>query len=112
MNTLDNQHGCWAEVANALPAVRSNANPVMAIEAMGLTPISPVIAEVGIVEIPDLARITKFPAVPKFTGAWAAGATYCMSIKATATRPIRTRFFPFTTTATSGDLVFICFLHS
>src|ERR1039457_3946484 len=74
----------WADVANGLPAVRSKANPVMAVAPMGLTPISPVIAEVGIVEIPDLARITKLPAVPRFTGACTAAATPHRNITAAA----------------------------
>jgi len=41
----------------------------MAVESIGLTPILPVIAEVGTVEIPDLARMTKLLAIPKVTGA-------------------------------------------
>jgi hypothetical protein len=44
----------------------------MAAEAMGLTPMSPVMAEVGTVEIPVLARMTKLFAVPRLTGCAAA----------------------------------------
>jgi hypothetical protein len=63
---------------------------------MGLTPISPVIAEVGIVEIPDFARITKLPAVPRFTGVCTAVATRHRNIPvATRTRPVRNRFLLF-----------------
>jgi hypothetical protein len=40
----------------------------MAVEPMGLTPISPVTTELGTVEIPDFARIAKLPADPRFTG--------------------------------------------
>ena len=38
----------------------------------GLTPIFPTIEVVPVVEIPDFDRITKLPAVPRFTGARAA----------------------------------------
>src|SRR5450830_1991908 len=41
----------------------------MVLAGAGLTPISPVIEEVLVVEIPDFARITKLPAVPRTTGA-------------------------------------------
>jgi hypothetical protein len=41
----------------------------MYVAAAGLTPISPVIEVVPVVEIPVFARITKFPAVPRDTGA-------------------------------------------
>jgi hypothetical protein len=44
------------------------ANPVMAVALIGLTPIFPVILVVPVVEIPDFDRITKLPAVPRFTG--------------------------------------------
>ena len=40
----------------------------MAVESIGLTPISPVTADVGTEEIPDFDRITKLPAVPRSTG--------------------------------------------
>ena len=40
----------------------------MAVAAIGLTPISPTIEVVPVVEIPDFARITKLPAVPRSTG--------------------------------------------
>ena len=44
-------------------------NPVMAVLAIGLTPIFPVIFVVPVVEIPDFDNTTKVPAVPRFTGA-------------------------------------------
>ncbi len=37
--------------------------------AIGLTPISPVIKVVPVVEMPDLAKATKLPAEPKLTAA-------------------------------------------
>jgi hypothetical protein len=40
---------------------------------MGLTPILPVTVDWGTVEIPDFARITKSPAVPRPTRAGLAG---------------------------------------
>lgn len=83
----------------------------MAVESIGLTPMSPVIAEGGTVEIPDFVRIAKLPAVPRFIGACAAVATDCRNIMATPTRPVRTRLLPFAITA--DELVFIlclCFL--
>jgi hypothetical protein len=43
-------------------------NPVMKVAAAGLTPMFPVTAEVGTVEIPLFARITKLPAVPSLKG--------------------------------------------
>jgi hypothetical protein len=44
----------------------------MALLPIGLTPISPVMWVVPVVEIPDFDRITKLPAVPRFTGGSAA----------------------------------------
>ena len=55
----------------------------MAVDPMGLTPMSPVIADVGTVEIPDLERITKLPAVPRLTGARAANASWFKNIATT-----------------------------
>jgi hypothetical protein len=43
-------------------------NPVMAVAAIGLAPISPVIAVVPVDEIPVFVRIAKLPAEPRFTG--------------------------------------------
>lgn len=40
----------------------------MAVLVIGLTPISPTIEVAPVVEIPDFDRITKLPAVPRFTG--------------------------------------------
>jgi len=48
-------------------AVREN--PVMAVELIGLTAMSPVITDLGTEEIPDFARIAYLPAVPRLTGA-------------------------------------------
>jgi hypothetical protein len=44
----------------------------MALLSIGLTPISPVMWVVPVVEIPDFDRITKLLAVPRFTGSRAA----------------------------------------
>ena len=55
----------------------------MPVESIGLTPISPVTADVGTVDIPDFARITKLPAVPRFTGACAAVASWRKHITVT-----------------------------
>ena len=41
----------------------------MKLAAAGLIPMSPVIAVTPVVEISVFARITKLPAVPRFTGA-------------------------------------------
>jgi hypothetical protein len=41
----------------------------MAVLSIGLTPMSPTIEVAPVVEIPDFDRITKLPAVPRFTGA-------------------------------------------
>ena len=46
--------------------------PVMKEAAIGLTPMSPVMAEVGTVEMPLLARMAKSSAVLRSTGAVAA----------------------------------------
>lgn len=46
-----------------------------AVPAIGPTPISPVKIELGTVETPALARMTKLPAVPRRTGAWPVRAT-------------------------------------
>jgi len=43
------------------------ANPVMAVELIGLTPISPVIDDVPVFETPDFARIAKLQAEPRST---------------------------------------------
>jgi hypothetical protein len=40
----------------------------MKLAAAGLNPRFPVTAVVPVVEIADFARITKLPAVPRFTG--------------------------------------------
>lgn len=56
-------------VANVFEESIVSENPVMKDAAAGLTPISPVIAEVGTVEMADFASTAKFPAVPRSTGA-------------------------------------------
>jgi hypothetical protein len=40
----------------------------MAVWSIGLTPMSPVIRVVPVVDIPDFANIAKSPALPRFTG--------------------------------------------
>jgi 4-hydroxy-tetrahydrodipicolinate synthase len=49
--------------------IESNPLPVKAVLAIGLTAILPVIVVVPVVEIPDLARIVKWEALPRCTGA-------------------------------------------
>ena len=46
------------DVENCPPTSRVKLKPVMAVAAMGETPISPVMTELGTVEMPDFARIT------------------------------------------------------
>src|SRR5450830_1571016 len=46
----------------------------MKLAAAGLTPISPTIAVVPMVEMADFAKTTKFPAVPRLTAAGPFGA--------------------------------------
>jgi hypothetical protein len=59
-----------ADVEYALAAGSVNAKfPVIYVAWAGLTPISPTIAVVPVLEIPVFARITKLPAVPRFTAA-------------------------------------------
>src|SRR5450759_3148553 len=55
------------DVENVFVASITNPNPVMKLAAAGLTPISPVIAVVPVVETDVFARITKSPAVLRFT---------------------------------------------
>jgi len=56
-------------VENVFEASIVNPNPVMAVAAIGLTPISPVIKVDPVVDIPDFAKMTKLPADPRFTAA-------------------------------------------
>jgi len=65
--------------------VCDNENPVMAVDAIGLTPRSPVMAEVGTFVIPDFVRMTKWAAAPRFTGAGDAARAGC---------PVHTRARP------------------
>ena len=58
----------WVDVEKVFELSAVSENPVRADPSIGLTPISPVIAEVGIVSIPDFAKMTKSPAVPSETG--------------------------------------------
>jgi hypothetical protein len=55
----------------------TSANPVMAVEAIGLTPMSPVILEAGTLVIPDLVNITNELACRRFTGARLAANAGC-----------------------------------
>ena len=55
------------EVEYVLELVSFNPNPVMAVAAIGLTPMFPTIEVVPVVVIPDLDRITKFAAFPRYT---------------------------------------------
>jgi hypothetical protein len=57
------------DVENVFDLSIVNPNPVMALAAAGLTPISPVTWVDPVVEIPVFARITKLPAVPRSTTA-------------------------------------------
>ncbi len=41
----------------------------MAVLSIGLTPISPIIEVVPVVEMPDFDRMAKLPADPRFTAA-------------------------------------------
>ena len=59
----------WEELENVCVELATNANPVMAVAEIGLTPRSPVIAEVGTFVIPDFDRTTKLAALPRLTGA-------------------------------------------
>src|SRR4030042_1736182 len=59
----------WADVAKAPPEGRSKVSPVTKLAAAGLSPMFPVMADVGTLEIADFARITYVPAVPSTTGA-------------------------------------------
>lgn len=55
------------DLENVFVASAEAENPVMAVWAMGLTPMSPVTDEFGTLEMPDLARMAKLAAVPRFT---------------------------------------------
>ena len=56
------------ELENTFVASAPSENPVMKVAAAGLTPMFPVTAAVGTVDIPLSARITKVFADPRFTG--------------------------------------------
>jgi hypothetical protein len=66
-----------------------NPNPVMAVEPIGLTPMSPLMAVVPVVEIPDLAKAAKFPANPRFTGSCTADTGSAGEKSVVRTVPIR-----------------------
>ena len=55
------------DVENVFVTFMINPNPVIDVAAIGLTPISPVMWVVPVVEIPVLAIKTKSPDVPRFT---------------------------------------------
>ena len=75
------------DVAKLLEESRINPNPVMAVLSIGLTPILPTIEVVPVVETPDFARITKLPAVPRFTAAGPAALTACDRNKINTIKP-------------------------
>lgn len=56
------------EVAKVFVASATNPNPVIKLAAAGLTPMSPTMAVVPVVEMPVFAKATKFPADPRPTG--------------------------------------------
>jgi len=56
------------EDVDAVPSsAEANSKPVIAVAAMGETPMSPVMEDGATVEMPALARIVKLPAVPRST---------------------------------------------
>ena len=55
------------DVENLFDESAISPNPVIDVEVDGLTPRSPIIEVVPVVEIPDFANMTKFSAVPKST---------------------------------------------
>jgi hypothetical protein len=55
-------------VENVFVESAISPNPVMEVATIGLTPIFPTIAVVPVVVTPVFVRITKSPAVPRFTG--------------------------------------------
>jgi hypothetical protein len=55
-----------------------NPNPVMAVAAAGLTPISPSTVVIPVVEIPDFVNVVKSPAERRFIGP---GPTGAISVK-------------------------------
>ncbi len=55
--------------------------------AAGLTPIFPTIEVVPVVEIPDIDRIVKLPADPRFTDAGPAALTACDMKRANKASP-------------------------
>src|ERR1051325_517070 len=56
---------------------------------MGLVPMSPVISEAGTSVIPDLDKMTKWPASPRFTGAVESAARDTGAVAANAIDPPR-----------------------
>jgi len=57
----------WSLVQNVFELSWVKVKPVIAVAAMGDTPMSPIIFELGTVEIPAFVRITKFSALPRST---------------------------------------------
>jgi hypothetical protein len=86
-------------VENALAAGRVKANPVIALAAIGLTPISPMILVDPVVEIPVLERITKLPADPRFTASGLAASAAIGTIRPSTQ-----------VTATATETMFIFFM--
>src|ERR1039458_6911177 len=67
------------DVENVFVGSMVSEKPVMPPRAIGLTPMLPVTTDWGTVEIPDFARITKLPEVPKSTDAVLVGFTLPLS---------------------------------
>src|SRR4051812_23759258 len=67
------------ELEKTLVESAVSEKPVMKLAAAGLTPMLPVMAEVGTVEMAVFARMTKLPAMPRFTAA--TGATTLPVVK-------------------------------
>ena len=59
-----------ADVEKVPDLSNTNPNPVMAVLAIGLTPIFPTILVVPVVVIPVLERMANTPAHPRYTGGW------------------------------------------
>lgn len=56
-----------AHAPNVPSPERVRAKPVMAVESIGLTPMSPAMADGGTELMPLWARMRKLPAVPRLT---------------------------------------------
>jgi hypothetical protein len=58
------------DVENVFVESMLKLQPVMAVPAIGLQPMSPVMADGGTVVMPDAVRIAKSPALPSSTFIW------------------------------------------